>query len=60
MQGSKELSFVSAMKDFFGFLPGQTLTQFAAELKALSPGDRAYFKAGLEQNGYKIVVTPTA
>lgn len=47
-------TFTKAMMQFFGKLPGQTLGQFADELKALSAEDRAYFKAGLEQNGYII------
>jgi len=50
----KTLAFMAAMKDFFGFNNGQTLSQFAAECKALSEEDKAYFKAGLEQNGYII------
>lgn len=51
---NKQLSFPAAMKDFFGAQPGQTLTGFMAELKALDEKDRAYFRAGLEQNGYAI------
>jgi hypothetical protein len=51
----KEKSFVAAMMDFFGRKPGQTMGDFSAELRALTPQDREYFTAGLEQNGYKIV-----
>lgn len=47
-------SFVSAMKHFFGFKEGQTLSQFSAELKELGPADREYFIVGLRQNGYPI------
>lgn len=56
----KRMSYVAAMKDFFGLQPGQTLTQFSAELKALSDADREYFKAGLAQNGYEIIQSPLA
>lgn len=49
------VTFTKAMMQYFGKLPGQTLGQFAEELKALNESDRAYFKAGLEQNGYTIV-----
>lgn len=51
----KELSFMAAMKDFFGLALDQKLSEFAAECKALSDEDRAYFIAGLEGTGdYKI------
>lgn len=51
-----QVSFVSACRTFFGLKPGQTLTQFSQEIKALSPADRAYFvrefaKAGIEITG---------
>ena len=48
------MSFVMAMKDFFGMKPGQKLGEFSNELKALDEKDRAYFKKGLEDNGYII------
>lgn len=44
-------SFVSAMKEYFGFLPGQTLKEFGAELKALSDDERDYFYNGLKAVG---------
>lgn len=50
----KTKTFTVAMKEFFGFLPGQTLQEFGAEIKKLTQEDRDYFKAGLEQNGYQI------
>lgn len=34
-------SDVALLKEFFGFKPGQTLTEFGAELKALTPEDKA-------------------
>lgn len=48
------MSLTKALKDFFGFKPDQNLSGFVAEVKALTAEDRAYFKAGLEQNGYTI------
>lgn len=48
------ISFIAAMRRFFGLREGQTLTEFSAELKALNDADRAYFRKGLEQNGYVI------
>lgn len=46
-------SFAAAMKDFFGFAEGQNLAAFAKEIKELSDVDKQFFRAGLEQNGYK-------
>lgn len=51
----KKMTFAVAMKDFFGILPGQKLSNFMDELKALTVEDKTYFKVGLEQNGYEIV-----
>ena len=48
------MSFPAAMKHFFGLKPGQVLKEFMVELRTLDDADRAYFKAGLEQNGYEI------
>lgn len=46
-------TFVQAMLDFFGRLPGQSLMDFHTEIKALTPEDRAYFTAGLAGIGYQ-------
>lgn len=51
----KEMKFASACKDFFGLKQGDTLKEFAAELKSLTEKDRAEIKAELEKNGYKII-----
>ena len=40
MSEEKATSFVKRCYDFFGKLPGQTLQEFNAELKELTPGDR--------------------
>lgn len=46
-----QIGFVKAMKDFFGPLPGQTLMQFGAELKALSYEEKCEFARGLRSIG---------
>ena len=48
------VSCAKAMMQYFGRLPGQTLGDFMAELRALDASDRAYFTAGLIQNGYNV------
>ena len=53
---TKQMSFVEAMRDYFGLQPGQTLTSFFQELKHLSPEEREYFKQGLKQFGYELIV----
>lgn len=52
---AKQMKFASAMMDFFGRHPGQTLSQFMEELRALSDAERAWFKANLAKVGYEIV-----
>lgn len=51
---------IGAAKDFFGLLPGTTLKDFSLEWKALTPGDQAEIRAGLEKLGYKIGANATA
>lgn len=50
----KEMGFIAACKDFFGFLPDQTLMTFRNEVAALTPKDREEIRAGLIQNGYTL------
>lgn len=55
----KPMGFVAAMKDAFGFAKKadgttQTLTEFSAEVKALSPADQEYFKKHLAAAGYQL------
>lgn len=54
---AKILSFVEAMRDYFGLKEGQTLSDFYQELKALSTEDRAWFRQELPKVGYEIKVT---
>ena len=44
-------SFTDACKEFFGYKPGQTLTEFGAELKALSHEEKLDIAAGLRAVG---------
>lgn len=37
----KSMTWAGACKNFFGLKPGQTLQEFGAEIKALTPGDKA-------------------
>jgi hypothetical protein len=53
MDKNQTTSFMAACKDFFGFKPGQTLTEFRDEIKELTPADRQAIQIGLIQNGYK-------
>lgn len=40
MADEKKSSGVSVLKKYFGYLPGQTLKEFAAEVRELSPSDK--------------------
>jgi hypothetical protein len=40
MPSTTRMSFVTACHTYFGRKPGQSLLEFGAELKALSPQDR--------------------
>ena len=46
-----QIGFVKAMKDFFGPLPGQSIMQFGAELRALSHEEKLDFAQGLRSIG---------
>lgn len=52
----KKMGFVSFCKEYFGLKEGQTLTQFAQELKALTPKDKADLSAMAATVGYEIAV----
>jgi hypothetical protein len=46
-----QIGFVKAMKDYFGLLPGQTILQFGAELKALAYEEKLSFAQALRSIG---------
>ena len=47
-------SFTKAIVDYFGKKPGQTLPEFQAELKALTPEDREYFVREFKKVGIEV------
>lgn len=47
-------SFTKACKDYFGYLPGQNLSGFMAEVKALDETDRIYFRKEFLKVGIEI------
>ena len=51
----KQMTFVAAMRDFFGMKPGETLQEFMQEMKALTQEDREDFRIMLGQVGYTII-----
>lgn len=51
----KKMAFIAACKDFFGYKPGQTLQEFSAEIKALTPKDREDLIKEFKTVGYEIV-----
>ena len=48
-------SFIGQLKLFFGFKPGQTLNEFAAEVKALSEKDKTELTDMLNAAGYPVI-----
>ena len=51
---AKEMTYIAAMKDFFGLKDGQDLKGFLAEVKTLDDADRAYFTRELATVGYTV------
>ncbi len=54
MAEAKKATFIQAIREVFGLKAGQTVSGFAAELKALTPEDRVYFKNHFRSAGYEI------
>lgn len=48
------MSLTKALKTYFGFKPGQNLTDFMQEVKQLSTEDREYFKREFPKVGITI------
>lgn len=48
------MTITTACKSYFGYKPGQTLGEFMAEVKALTPDDREYFKREFVKVGIEI------
>lgn len=56
----KKMSFVSAMKDYFGIKPGDNSMGFLQEMKALTAEDKTWFRENLPKVGYEITDTVQA
>lgn len=50
----QQMSFTKAVSEYFGKKPGQTLMELQAEIKALTPEDREYFKREFVKVGIEI------
>lgn len=55
MSEMKRKTLVMACREFFGYLPGQTLKEFGDELKQLSQDERDEFGEMFENVGYEII-----
>lgn len=49
-----ESSFMAACREFFGIKSGQSMIDFAKEVKELTPEDREYFKVEFAKIGISI------
>ncbi len=49
-------TLTKALKDYFGYKPGQNLTGFMEEIKQLTAGDKAYFAKEFLKVGYEIAI----
>lgn len=57
MEELKHTTFIAAMRTFFGMMPGQTLQQFAAEVRELTAKDREDFIGMLRTVGFDATKT---
>ena len=51
-----QMSFTKAIIETFPKRPGQTMADYMAEIKALTPQDRAYFKAEFAKIGIEVTL----
>lgn len=51
----KKMTFITAMKDYFGVRSGQSNLDFMNEIKSLTASDRDWFRTNLATVGYEIV-----
>ena len=52
---SEIITYVAAMRKFFGLLPGETLTQFGDELKSLNEADKVELTKLLKTVGFSVI-----
>lgn len=57
---AKQMSFVAAMRDYFGLRSGDAPHSFLLEMKALADEDTRWFSAELTKLGYEIPTSPHA
>lgn len=57
MTDLKHCTFIMACREFFGLKTGQTLQEFAAEVRALEPKDRADMIEMFRSVGYDATKT---
>lgn len=50
-----QTTFTKAIHEYFGKLPGQSLMELQAEVKALTPDDREYFKREFAKVGIEVI-----
>ena len=53
----KNCTFIVACREFFGLKTGQTLQEFAAEIRQLTPGDKAELVELFKTVGYDATKT---
>lgn len=51
----KQMTFITAMKDYFGLKANQTAMDFMQEIKTLNPIEREWFRTNLATVGYEII-----
>ena len=51
----KKVTFVQAMKDYFGIRDGSSNLGFMQEMRDLTDDDKAWFRENLSKVGYEIV-----
>ena len=51
----EQMSLTAALNKHFGKKVGQTMSEFSAEIKTLTPEDREYFKKEFAKIGVEIV-----
>jgi hypothetical protein len=50
----KKMTFIAAMKDYFGMKQGQSPMDFLKEVKMLTDDDKKWFRENLPSVGYQI------
>ena len=53
----KNCTFIMACREFFGMLPGQTLQEFAKEVRELTTDEKKYFIELFRTVGYDATKT---